>query len=69
MEFRRQVKTKKASEYDVNSPLARAVAGKSSAIFDIVMDCVEDDLTPQEVNEKSETPPLTRNISQLSASG
>ena len=44
------------SEYDVNdSPLARAVAGKSSAIFDTVMNCVTGDLTPKEVNGKSET--------------
>ena len=43
----------KISEYDVNdTPLARAVAGKRSAIFDIVMDCVTDDLTSLEVNKK-----------------
>ena len=46
----------KISEYDVNdTSLARAVAGKSSAIFDTVMNCLTDDLTPQEVNGESET--------------
>lgn len=59
MEFRRQVKTKKASEYDINDdPLAIAVAGKSSAIFEVVMDFISDDLTPQEVHERNETVPI-----------
>ena len=42
----------KISEYDVNdTPLSRALAGKRSAIFDIVMGFVTDDLTSQEVNK------------------
>ena len=46
----RQVKDMKISLDDgKNSLLALALAGKSAAIFDLVKDCVKDDLTPQEV--------------------
>ena len=56
MGFRRQVKTKKVSEDDVNdTPLAKAVACKSSATFNIVMDFVAGDLIPQEVNKTIKT--------------
>ena len=46
----RQVNDMKMSLDDGNnSLLALALAGKSAAIFDLVKDCVKDDLTPQEV--------------------
>ena len=49
-ELPRQVKDMKMLFDDgKNSMLALALAGKSAAIFDLVKDCVKDDLTPQEV--------------------
>ena len=47
MEFERQVKEMEISEH------ATALTNKSRTYFSTVMDFVEDNLTPKEVNEKN----------------